>query len=813
MLRNYFITAFRYILRNKIQSIIQVISLTIGITAVILVGLYTVHELSYDKFNEKSERIFRLEYGNNVGHPTAIGHEIKENLSEVENVVRINRYYDGNSNIEYISDKGKDTESKIEIRAQYLLCDSTVFNIFTFPFLQGDPRSALRDPYSVVLTESFANKIFGNKDPVGEDIVLRGVTTENQIYNVTGVIKDVENFHIDFDVLLSMVSLREWDDLLQSLYGEHWLNAYNSGNQYFTYLLLPSPNDVIRTERDINAYFIEKLKDKWFYSETFAFSLRPLEDIYFTAPLKSEYGYCNHGNLKLIRILLSIAVFILILACINYVNLTTARASLRSREVGIRKVVGSSKVSLIAQFLVESIIISLASFSIALTLVQLLLPTFNQIALTEINLDTFFKPETILISVAGIVLLGFITGIYPASYLTTFQTVASIEGKQLTGITSVLFRRILFTFQFTVSILLIVGVFTILRQLNYMKTANLGFDRELVLVMGHCGMNRNFQKRQVLKETLLRNPGIKKVAFGRFPGNVTEYTSPEFFEYNGIKKKLNYMFIDPDYFDLLDIKLLQGRNFSWDIQGDLYQMEGPRFRIILNETALHEFGMISPVGELIKFEDSPSVEIIGVVEDFHFRSLHHKIMPYCFIWGDPLEELSIKIQPYDVQKTLKYVEQVIKSMAPQILFDYSFLDESFDQQYKNDERLSKIIGNFAIVAIIIGCLGLFGLSSFMAARRTKEIGIRKAMGASVGSVFLLLSREFVKWITLSVIIACPVALFVMNKWLQSFAYRATIPWWVFVLAILIAFAIAFFTVAWQSLKTSRTNPVEALRYE
>jgi putative ABC transport system permease protein len=792
MIRNYFIIAFRYIIRNKIQSIIQVVSLTIGITAVILVGLYTIHELSYDKFNVKSERIFRLEYGNNVGQPTAIGHEIKENLSGVENVVRIAKY-SGKGKIEYITDKGKDTESKIEIHAQYLLCDSTVFNVFTFPFLQGDPRSALRDPYSVVLTESFANKIFGNKDPVGEDIVLHGVTG-NQVYNVTGVIKDVKNFHIEFDVLLSMVSLREWE-LLQSLYGEHWLNAYNSGNQYFTYLLLPNPIDVSRTERDINAYFIEILKDKWFYSETFAFSL-----------------YCKHGNLKLIRILLSIAIFILILACINYVNLTTARASLRSREVGIRKVAGSSKVSLIAQFLVESIIISLVSFSIALTLVQVLLPTFNQLAMTEINLETFFQPATILISIAGIVLLGVATGIYPALYMTTFQTVPSIKGEQLTGITSVVFRRILFAFQFTISILLIIGVFTILRQLKYMKTADLGFDRELVLVMGHCGMNRDFQKRKVLKETLLRNPAIKKVAFGKFPGKETEYTSPGIFEYNGIKKKLNYMNIDHDYFDQLDIKLLQGRNFSRDIQSDL-NMESQRRGIILNETACHEFGMISPVGEILEYEDRFTFEIIGVVEDFHFRSLRHKIMPYCYVWSDPLEELSIKIQPHNIQKTIKYVEQVIKSMAPKSLFEYSFLDESFNNQYKNDKRLSKIISNFAIVAILIACLGLFGLSSFMAARRTKEIGIRKAMGASVGNVFLRLSREFVKWIILSVIIACPVAWFVMNKWLQSFAYRTTIPWWVFALAILISFAIAFFTVAWQSWKTARTNPVEALRYE
>jgi putative ABC transport system permease protein len=510
--------------------------------------------------------------------------------------------------------------------------------------------------------------------------------------------------------------------------------------------------------------------------------------------------------------LLSIAVFILILACINYVNLTTARASLRSREVGIRKVAGSSNVSLIAQFLVESIIISLASFLFALTLVQVLLPTFNQIALTEINLAAFFQPEIILISVAGIVVLGFITGIYPAVYLTTFRAVASIEGEQLTGTTSVLFRRILFTFQFSISILLIVGVFTILSQLKYMKTADLGFDRELVLVMEAYGGNRDFQGRKVLKEALLRNPAIKKVAHGWVPGFEDESTWPRFIEYNGIKKKLIYMNIDPDYFDLLDIELVQGRNFSWDIPGDCMQAENTRPRIILNEKALYEFEMISPVGEFIQSEGTQA-EIIGVVRDFHFRSLHHEIMPYVYGWSEPLSEMSIKIQPYNIQQTIKYVAQVIESMAPGSLFNYSFLDESFEQQYANDERLARIISNFAIVAILIACLGLFGLSSFMAARRTKEIGIRKAMGASVRTIFYLLSVEFIKWIVLSVIIACPLAWFIMNRWLQSFAYHTSIGAGIFILAIAIAFAIAFLTVAWQSLKTARTNPVEALRYE
>jgi putative ABC transport system permease protein len=809
MIRSYFVIAFRYIIRNKIQSVIQIASLAIGITAIILIGLYVDHELSYDKFNEKIDRIYRLEYGEIAGQPTAIGHQIKENFPEVDNVVRMLRYGNGIMGIKYISDQGRGPERKIELKPQYIVCDSTVFDIFTFPFIQGDPASALRDPYSIVLTESTARDIFGDKDPVGEALKSEWF---NELLTVTGVIHDIENFHIDIDILLSMVSLREWD----SLYDDIALNSYRSGTEFFTYLLLPDHYDVSRTEKNINTFLMPKVKDRIYFSEGSTFSLRPLEEIYFSIPLKNEYAYCRHGNLKQLKILSAITIFILVLACINYINLTTARASLRAREVGIRKVSGSLKSSLIVQFLVESVIISLVSLLIAITLVQVLLPTFNQLAMIELSLERFFKPGTILLSITGILLLGFMAGLYPAFYLTTFQPVAFLKGEQMTGVRSVLFRRVLLTFQFTISVVLIIGVLTILRQLKYMKTADLGFEKELIVIIPHHGMHRDFHKRQVFKENLLRNPNIQKVAFGWAPGR-KEQTFATFIEYNGIKIKPNFLFIDPDYFDLMDIVLLQGRNFSWDIKGDYWDdsnTKALRGSIILNESALREFGMVSlEDGDSLISEGGFKLEIIGVVEDIHFVSLHYTIEPYFFVWTEPLPEISIKILPNNIQGAIINIKNEVESMFPEATFEYKFLDDYYNQQYKNDERLARIISNFAIVAILIGCLGLFGLSTFMAARRTKEIGIRKAMGASVRIVFLLLSREFVKWVALSVIIACPVAWFIMNKWLQSFAYRTNIGVGSFILAIVVAFAIAFITVAWQSFKTARTNPIEALRYE
>ncbi len=811
MIRSYFVIAIRYILRNKIQSVIQIASLAIGITAIILIGLYVDHELSYDKFNEKIDRIYRLEYGDNAGQQSAIGHQIKENFPEVDNVVRmLNWGGDGLARIRYISDQGKESERKIELKSKYIACDSTVFDVFTFPFIQGDPASALRDPNSVVLTEHTAREIFGSKDPVGEGLWIAGFS-DNPLYTVTGVIHDIENFHIDIDILLSIVSLR-----VDSIMGKNGLNSYNSGPCYYTYLLLPNHYDVSRTEKNINTFLMDKAKDRTYLSEVLTFSMRPLEEIYFSSPLKNERGYCRHGSLKLLKILSAIAIFILVLASINYINLTTARASLRAREVGIRKVSGSLKSSLIVQFLVESVIISLVSLLIAITLVQVLLPTFNQLAMIELSLERFFKPGTVLLSITGILLLGFMAGIYPAFYLTSFQPVAFLKGEQLTGVRSVLFRRVLLTFQFAISVVLIIGVLSILRQLKYMKTADLGFDKELIVIMPNYGMHWDFHKRQVFKENLLRHPNIQKVAFGWGPGGIEE-TFTNFIEYNGIKIKPNYLCIDPDYFDLMDIELLQGRNFSWDIKGDFrdrLNTEAWRRSIILNETALREFGMVSlEDGDSLIVEGGFKLELIGVVEDIHFVSQHHTIEPYFFVWAEPLPEISIKILPNNIQGTIKNIKNVVESMFPEATFEYKFLDDYYNQQYKNDERLARIISNFAIVALLIGCLGLFGLSSFMAARRTKEIGIRKAMGASVRIVFLLLSREFVIWIALSIIIACPVAWFIMNKWLQGFAYRTNISAWIFVFAILIAFAIAFLTVAWQSLKTARTNPIEALRYE
>lgn len=810
MLRNYFLTALRNIINNKIQSLIQVLSLAIGITAAILIGLYVRNEFTYDRFNEKFDRIYRLEYSDHVGLPTAPGHQIKQVIPEVENVVRLVNWRGKDYAFPFPYIPPNDSTDIRTIRIEdHFWCDSTIFEVFSFNFIQGDPKTALRDPGSVVLTESTARRIFGDMDPVGQSFG-RGWLT------ITGIIEDVRNSHIEVNMLISITSHDSLSGFVRGDYG--YLNNYQGDYSYITYILLPESNDRSYVEGRVNEYFTENMPVNTLQvSEAKRFSLRPLKDIYFSTDLKGEKNYCRHGNLKLLRVLLTIAIFILVLAVINYINLTTARASLRAREVGIRKVTGSTESRLIVQFLVESILITLASLLIALVTVYLLLPGFNQLAFTDLDLGSLTGPVPVVIYILAAIILGVISGIYPAVYLTSFQPVASLSGNKRKGRGSAVFRRILLTFQFTISIVLIIGVLVIFMQLKYMKTADLGFNMKGIVNNDFYLFGSDPLKRQLFKQELMQNPNIRGVAFSQavMGGNESNLVQPV--EINGVEKQITVLQIDPDFFDVMEIKLLDGRNFSWDRAGDYMAGRGNQSaKMIMNETAAREFEIESPVGYFERFENGFSFEIIGLVRDFNFRSMHEKIEPCIYFWGNWMPTASIKVAPTGIPVTIVYIRDEIHDLYPDFseeFFECTFLEETYNRQYLRDERTARIIITFAIIAVLIACLGLFGLSTFMATRRTKEIGIRKVMGASEESVYFLLAREFVKWVVLSILIACPVAWYIMNKWLQSYAYRTRISWWIFAATILIAFAITFIAVTWQSLKSARTNPVDALRYE
>jgi putative ABC transport system permease protein len=810
MFRNYFITALRNILGNRIQSFIQVLSLAIGITAAVLIGLYVKNELTYDRFNEKFDRIYRLEYSDHVGLPTAPGYQIKQAIPEVENVVRMVNWHGKDYAFPFPYIPGHDsTDLRIIKIEDHIWCDSTIFEVFSFNFLQGDPKTALRDPYSVVLTQSTARRIFGDIDPVGQSLGRNWLT-------VTGVIEDVKHSHIEVNMLISITSNDTLSDYARGDY--EYLNNYYPDYSYITYVLLREGYDRSYVEGRINDYFTGNMPvNALQVSEGKRFSLRPMEDIYFATGLKEEKNFSRHGNLKLLRVLLTIAVFILVLAVINYINLTTARASLRAREVGIRKVTGSTENQLIFQFLVESVFITLVSLMIALVIVYLLLPGFNQLAFTELDLETMARPGPLAIYILAAILLGVISGIYPAVFMTGFKPIASLSGEKVKGSGSAVFRRVLLTFQFAISIVLIIGVLVIFMQLKYMKTADLGFNMNGIVNNAFYLFGSDPLKRQLLKQELMQNPNIRGVAFSMevMGGNESNLVQPV--EVNGVEKQITVLQVDPDFFDVLEIKLLDGRNFSWDRAGDYMAGRGNQSaKMMMNETAAREFEIESPVGYFERFENGLSFEIIGLVKDFNFKSLHEKIEPCIYYWGTWIPTSSIRIAHTDIPATINYIKEVIQSLYPQLdeeAIECTFLEETYNRQYLRDERTARIIIVFAIIAVLIACLGLFGLSTFMAARRTKEIGIRKVMGASEQSVYFLLAREFVRWVVLSILIACPVAWSIMNKWLQSYAYRTNISWWIFAATILIAFAITFLTVTWQSLKSARTKPVDALRYE
>jgi len=804
MLRSFLIITLRILWRNKITSFINILSLTIGMIAFILIMFYVHHELSYDKFNENYSGIYRLQTDNYAKFPPIIGEHVKTKIPEIEDIARIIIIGNGKEYISY-SYPGS-TEIPVQVQSYSYFADSTVFDVFTLPFIQGEPESALTEPFTIVLTETTAHKLFGDINPMGETVVI----DDNQ-YKVTGVIKDVKNFHIDID------ALKSYETFLQ-IFPIKYLNRIETGSNVWsaTYLLLSDKIDPGFIKEKINNVLAEINDVSLFMIEFKEFHILPLKDIYFKGSTPNlQYG--KQGNLKLVQTFLAIAIFILALACINYINLTTARAALRTKEVVLKKVVGSSGILLRYQFIFESILVTIISYLLAFSVVLLLIPQFNLLAMVDITMSDLNTPIVWVLSILGVLLIGVLSGLYPAVYLTTINTVSLIKGESIKGSRGAYLRQALLTFQFSISIILIIGIITNLRQLHYARNMDLGYNMDQIVFLTTPDFpgQKKHELRNTFKERLLQNPNIQKISFTTAGRMGTSLKPAPESEIDGVKMTgAVYMVIDPDYIDMMGMDIIEGRGFSWDIEGDR------NIRMIFNETLAYQVSQESTVVGKIGYYQDPyqpdsklHFEIIGVVKDFHYQSVHHKIEPMCFAWFGPQEDVNIKISPNNIPETIRFIEKEWRNIYGARPFQYSFLDELFDQQYKNDEQGAKIIGYFTILAIIIACMGLFALSSFMAVRRTKEIGIRKVMGASSQNIILLLAREFIKWVLLSVIIAFPIAWYVMSKWLQGFAYRINLGVDIFILAALTALVIGLATVTWQSLKTAFANPIEALRYE
>ena len=810
MLRNYLKISFRNLRKHAFYSFINITGLVVGVACVIFILLFVTDELSYDKFNVKADRTYRLVSdfiirGNAFqsalsGGP--VGQGMKRDFPEVEQQTRLRQM--GSTIVKY-----KDISHK-ENGISY--ADSTFFDVFSIELIAGKKDEALRAPNSIVLSESAAQKYFGKKSPVGEILRL----DDNTDYSVTGVYKDIpSNSHFHADMLCSMSSLAFSTR-------DYWSNA-----NFHTYIVLAKgakPQDLIAKYPSLLQKYVKPeiehiagvtIGDFSELNLKFEWVLEPLLDIHLYSQYPHQFE--PNGDIQYVYIFSAIGLFILFLACINFINLATARSSLRAKEVGIKKVVGSDRKSLITQFLTESVVISIISLIIAVTFVLALLPFFNSLVGKEIQFTSLLNGTIILALIAIPLITGILAGFFPAFVLSAFNPAVILKGNLSSGVKKGWLRSGLVVFQFTTSIILIVCTLVVLNQLNYIQNKKLGFDKDHVLIIEDTNMLGS--RTEVFKDEVLRNPEIisgtvsaflpvesARSSMGTIPDG--DMTSEKF-------QPLQTWRIDTDYFKTLGMEFVAGRNFS-----DEQIMDSSA--VILNEACVKEFGWDDPLEHtvaryILPDPNKPPVlkeyNVIGVVKDFHFESLKENIAPLLFYLEPSTSNISFRIKTDNIAGVIDDVKSIWTKTAPGQPFSYRFMDESFDNMYRAETKISEIFSVFAGLAIFIGCLGLFGLSAFTAERKTKEIGIRKVHGATLKSIVILLSKEFAKLILVSFVIAAPIAYYLMNTWLQDYAYRANISLWIFVVSGLLAMSVALITVSYHAIKAGLINPATSLKYE
>ncbi|HTS44754.1 MAG TPA: ABC transporter permease [Puia sp.] len=793
MLRNYFKIAFRNLWRHRVFSSINILGLAVGMSTCFLIYLYVSFELSYDKFNTKADHIYRLvcdvrtptETINTSSTSMPMAVNIKRDFPEVESFVRI----DGASLLVRKGDVKFQEEKS-------MFADSSLFGIFDFPFIYGDPHTALKEPFSVVLSQTAAKKYFGSSNPVGQSVLL---TDAGFNCKITGVMKDIpENSQFRADMFVSMAT---FSDTLNRHIDEEW-GRFGANS----YLLLKPGTNPKHLESEFPAFLDKRDGDEMKKSKmSFTLFLEPLKDVY----LKSRRGGFETGNINNVYIFSVIAVFILLIACINFINLTTARSAERAKEVGIKKVIGAARTQLTRQFLGESIVISLLAFVLAVLLCVLLLPLFNHLSGKIVGTGIFSHPGYIGILFLISVGIGLVAGIYPALVLSSYKPIIVLRGRFATGTRGLILRKGLVITQFTISIALIIGTIVVYRQLNYMRNQDLGFSKEQMLVIDTHGDDHGL----TFKNEISSVPGVLSTAFSSsVPGGGNPGAYSEIENKSGEMQvaNLDLYFVDFDYIPQYKMQMVAGRAFSKDFLSDTTQA------MILNESALKLFGYSSPkeaIGR--KFSQwGRQGMIIGVVKDFHFRSLREEIKPLSMrIEPGGCNLVSANVSTANLQNTIKQIQSKWERIIPYRPFSYFFLDEFFNNQYRSEDKFGNLFLNFAILAIFISCLGLLGLASYSTIQRTREIGIRKVMGASVSNIVNLLSKDFLKLVLLAFVIATPVAWYAMNGWLRNFAYRININWWIFAGAGIAALLIALITVSFQAIKAAIANPVKSLRTE
>jgi putative ABC transport system permease protein len=816
MLKNYFIIAIRNLIKYRFYSIINIFGLMVGIASCMVILLFVNFEVSYDTYNKNADRIYRVDWelylNGNHTYKAAVTPPMAEVLvrdyPEVEAATRFR-------NMGAFHFK-REVENTVEWRVVY--ADNDLFNIFTIPFIAGDPATALKDPYSMVISEKCVAKFFPGEDALGKTLIK----DNKDLYKITGIIRDIpENSHFHYWMFLSMEGLEESKN-------NNWI-----GGPYNTYVLLRKGADPKVLEAKLPG-MLEKyllphaasvlgrtfMKDFETGGNTLTLHLRPLLDIHLHSDLQNELE--GNGDIAYVYLFTAIALFILIIACINFMNLATARSATRAREVGIRKVMGSDRWRLILQFLAESVILSLLSFLLAVALTEYMLGIFNNFTNLSIRIP-WNNPAFYLLLVLGAVVVGIFAGIYPALVLSGFNSAKVLRGKLSAGQHSLFLRSALVVFQFFISIFLIIVTMAIYQQLNFIQQKKLGFTKENVIIMRDV-YNKNDQLPAIRDEVLKQNDIINGTISAYFPGPGSARKTPLIWKYGSDPTPENSVnaetwMVDYDYVPTLGMEIVSGRNFSRDFPSD-------SSAIILNETAVRNFGYTEdPVGQKISLHiDNPDGSqnlnrqetrtIIGVVKDFNFESLRENIGPLALLFAtDKRNFMAFRFSAGKTDHVIENLKNIWTTMAPGEPFNYSFLDQDFARTYTTEQKLGNLFTVFSGLAIIIACLGLFALTAFTTEQRTKEIGIRKVMGASIQNIILLLSRDFSRLILIAFILAIPMAWYGIYWYFQQYAYKTTIGPFVYLAAGFLAFVLAYFTMIYQSLKAASDNPVNSLRSE
>ena len=795
MFKHHLKIIFRNILSNKLHSILNIAGLAIGISSFILILLYVNHELTFDRFHKNFNNVYKLTLGNSFSTMAPFAVVLNDKLPENEKIARIDFHMGGGKSPLLRVEKGNETET-FQIN-DIIYADSTFFDIFSFSVIQGDVKTALTEPNLIVLTESTADKIFGNSDPVGKTIEFIGTNENPRLkYTVSAIIKDVPvNSSIKFNGIVSfstLKSIKPGGVDVDEDYG-NWT--------YDTYILKKSNSSVDQLTKKTNEIWLNEVLKR---SDISPDSESAKEFISGFIPLK-EVSFFKNNKARFIYLILSVGVFIIVLALINFVNLSIAKASTRTKEIGIKKVHGSSRYDLIKQFLGETLVLTFTGTSIALLIVDFLMPLFNEITGISVTFKLLQNPTWIILLISGSILTGVLAGIYPALYISSFKPVAIIKNEKISGNLNKNIIQILIVFQFVISIILIISTISISRQVRYMRTGNVGFDNKHIII---CQLTENIRKKyDVFKQGLLGNPDVINVATSSSIGLAQKFHMSFTEEINGVEKSFQAMAVDPDYIKTIGLKIIDGRDFSWDLETDKLKT------VILNETAVKYFALDPALGFELNINNTKAL-VIGVIKDYHNESFQNKISPQV-LWYVPgwNSGLSIRISGNNISKTIQYIKNQWNELSPDIPFEFQFLDEKYDALYREEEKFNLLIGYFSIIAILIACLGLFGLVSFSTDRRNKEIGIRKINGAKISEILVLLNRDSIIRVSVAFIIAIPIGRYAMHKWLLSFAYKAELNWWIFALAGLIALGVAILTVSWQSWRAATRNPVDALKYE